>query len=329
MIKIPIIARLAILITFMMPAVSCGDLEIIDNETIEEYAEHYLRTYRELVEENCPTNLWNTLPFYNDYPYYVTATISTIHGTAMEFVPSDKEQFETRFVDERIEQAIFNDEEGSTGRPMFRVEGKWNRMSQFSANTTSGYFVDVTETGSLIVCNVWIDGIEYDYLILIKGSNAKRDWDNKVAATDARHYYEQDIIQAFVESEDFREFVARPELEEIAIEIIDKEKAGDYYTVGGFQAFTEDFENLYTTAKSYNITNEFTDSVYEFLKQQRAEIEYTRTWWDKYWMPLTISVIAGLIVAFIIFIFRRVATNRKSVRTTRTAKHRSKKRGKG
>lgn len=295
---------LAILALSVSPAVSANEKVIVTEQEIEEYAQAYLETYRDLVEQNMKSKYFQYFDFYESYPYRIEATISTTHGAALQFIPSEAEHFETRIVSEKIEQAIFKDKELSTGIPMFKIGGARWKLSDFSVVTNKGYFLEVPELCSVLIEKVRVDNVDYDHSILIQGSNLAEHWTKETADSYAQYYFKLDIPDAFVKSEDFSKILAYPELEKIALEIKNKRDKGEYNTVLGHLEFEEDIAELYNVAQKYGLASEI--DLDDFLK----EVERKPSFWQQnpFLTGLITCILSTLIVTgFIIFVTKKRA----------------------
>ena len=302
-------------------AVSANEDAIVTQKEIEEYAETYLKTYRDSVEYNMHPKYWEYFDFYENYPYHVVATISTTHGAALQFIPSEAEYFEIRMVSEKIEQAIFKDKdlniydiggsidytliiyEGPAGKPVFKIGGARWQLANFSVITNKGYFIEVPELCDVLIDEVMVDNIDYDYPILIKGSNLEEHWTTENATNDALYYFETDIPDAFVKSEDFRKILAYPELNEIALKIKDKRDKGEYNKELGEWEFKKDIAELLNVALEYGVSSEI--NLDDFLK----EVEEKPSFFERH--PFINGILSGIVVTIIFtkvfpFLFRYV-----------------------
>jgi hypothetical protein len=280
----------AVFLALILTVLPVSSKSYAEGEFLTQYAKTYISTYRELVEAHFSLDYRGNFDFYKNYPYHVIATISTTHGAALQFLPSSAEEFELKISTERIEQAIFKDAELSSGMPMFRIEGTGIRLLDFSVVTNKGYFVDVSESGSVLIENVRVDNVDYNYPILMKGSNREEDWSKESAIKDVLQFFRVGITTAIVTAEDFTKFLAYPELHDIAIKIINKDKAGKYNSEDGFFSFKKDYNELYITAEKHGLSNEFADEVYNFLKEQ----ETRPSWWEQH--PLATGILGGIVV---------------------------------
>ena len=287
---------------------------------MEDYANTYLITYKMLAQSVVSPEYWEHFDFYRDYPYRVEATISTVHGAALQLIPSEVSRFEAETVDTRIEQAIFKDEELSAGDPMFIAGGTGWSMSDFAVETNEGYFVEVPEGASGLIRDVWVDGVGYEHTIIIKGDNTKEPWSRRNATRDAEKYFRRDLLGAWESSEEFREMLATPELAGICSDIIRRRESGYYDTDFGYWALDGDLRNLYATAESLGVGSEFVQRLYDF-----REIEEGRPSWANQhpvWIGLFCSVAGALLVLGLQRVWHAVRSSKR--RDSRKEHRRSK-----
>jgi len=271
-------------------------------------------------------------------------------------MPSDAESFETRIVSEQIEQSIFKDAdldihevgpvdytliiyEGPAGKPMFKSGGARWKMGNFSVITNKGYFVEVPEFSYVLIDKVMVDNIDYDYPILIKGSNREQYWTKEIAADDAQYYFTVDFLsqlppgalEAFLITEDFKLSFAYPKLKELAQKIVDKQHSGEYSDeYGGFLEREKDFAELFAAAQESGVDKEFCERLFSFLKEEKEK----PSWWER--NPLLTGVIAGVIGTLIVskaipfffkFVRKRYAERKRKRINIKRSETKKKKRG--
>jgi hypothetical protein len=281
---------------------------IISNSDIENYSQKYVKTYKDLTETYIHPDNRTYLEFYKDNPYKVRAIISTSHGAGLDFIPSKMGSSNLEITNKAIENYIFNgsvsdynhfgvyfDYENATiinlgkgNSPAF-VMHLDTSIKNIAIKSEGRPFIRVLENGSVLIQNILIGKIYYNYII-IKGSNRKKDWTEQIALDDALYYFKADLIDAFTESEDFRKYLAMPELSDIANKILERKKNG-YYT--NYLLYENDFQDLYETTKKYNIPNKFADDIYHFNEDQN-EIP---SWWEQYDL---LGIIRDIVLAIII-----------------------------
>lgn len=306
------------LVLALLPIVSCKKSVVVTGAVMEDYAQTYLTDYSNLLQEHIHPNYWEYFAFYENY--HVIATISTVHGAALEFKSSEYELFEVRTVNEKIEQAIFKDKDlniydvgpvdytlfiftGSAGTLIISVEGTLS-VRNIVFITNKGYFLDVSETGIVLTEGIIVDNIVYYHPILIKGSNRENNWTKEIATEDALRYFVADIPDAFlgdafVVSEEFRKLIAYPELERIAKRLIEKRDKGEYGKENGYLEFERDFNELYETAKRYGLSSEFAENIYNFLKEEKEE-QGKPSFWERYLYPILASVFGSALLTLLI-----------------------------
>jgi hypothetical protein len=219
-------------------------------------------TYKTLVEKNVKSWHRTSFNFYQHFPYKIVATISRVNGVGIEFTPSNTKSFEARVVDERVETAIF-------------------KISPFR----------LTEEGALLLEDLSVQNVPC-YHTILKGSNRLENWSEKAAVNDASDHFRSAFMGAFVNSEEFRQFVASPELSKIAKRILEKFDQNKY--TDDFMEFKKDFAELYDIAEKYNIKREFADELYNFLEKKKN----WPTWAARHpvYFGLTITLIGGLLI---------------------------------
>ena len=280
---------------------------------MESYGKTFLRRYENLVQSKVLPAYQKHFSFFKKKPILIDASISTSHGAAVEFIPFEARKFRCRTVTTRIEQSVFPDKdlniskiEGDTSNatvliyggkpdPMFSISGNNSGFEKFSVITNKGWFLDLLETGSLRTKEISVDDISYPNMIIIKGSNRRNTWSRKAAKEDSLNAFYNDFSSAYVNSEEFREFVATPELTHIAKEIVAKQQDRKYEGEYGYLKLEEDIAELIAVADAHDIKHEFSNNIYEFVKEQP-------TWREKHWILCTL--ILTFLGVFLIWFFK-------------------------
>lgn len=289
--------------------ISCQKNSLVTSKELEKFATTYLKTYEKLLLKNIKPKYRKYIDFYNQYPYRIKATISATHGAALEFIPSSKQFFEMQKANKKIEHAIFIDEDISLDKQIIKdVAGIVIEISNLTFITKKGYFINVLETGSVLIKNVTVDEIDYDHAILIKGSNKRKYWTKKIARRDASGYFRSDLSLAFIMSEEFRKFVSIPKLSDTANKILEKQMNGEYSKEYGYLQREEDLEEFYNVAKKYGVSNKFADEIFNF----RKEVESRPSWLQRNLIGIIIiGIISSLIAYAIIALISKILKNRK------------------
>lgn len=281
---------------------------------METYGETYLRRYKHLVQSKVLPAYQKHFPFLKEKTFLIKAYISNSHGAAVEFIPSEEQKFQCQTVTARIERELFLDKDlniskieddtsnatfliynGKPG-PMFRISGKNITLTKFTAITNKGWFLNLLETGSLRIKEISVDNIVYPNTTIMKGSNRRKTWSRKAAEGDAIYCFFQDFWSAYFKSDEFREFVATPELTHIANRIIAKENANGYQGEYGYLVLQEDLAELNAAADAHGIKHEFAKNIYTFLKGQRS-------WRERHW--IICGVIIGVLTCCLIWVLKR------------------------
>lgn len=285
--------------------------KVVSNRQMGAYGKVFLRKYENLVQRKVRPAYRNYFQFVKEKPILIKASVSTSHGAAVEFVPSEVKKFECQTVTDKIEQTVFQGIDSNTlnsndnNRPKFTYSGEPGPMHNVSAKhigfvnlmfiTNKGWLFNISETGSVITKELIVDGINYPNMIIIKGSNRRSVWSHKEAKEDASHQFRVDFKIAYFGSEEFREFVATPGLTQIAKEIEAKQITGKYGGEDGYLEFKEDLDKLNTAADAHGIKHEFSNNLYEFVKAQPR-------WRER--NPFEFNVICGFLVILLIWFFK-------------------------
>jgi len=279
--------------------------KIVSDVQMEAYGKTFLRKYEDLVQSKVLPAYHKYFSFLKDKPFLIKATISNSHGAAIEFIPSEKQIFQSRNVEGQIEQEIFSDKDPTIlrakiesydhnevatinyiGTGSYFKLGKNSTVRNLAVNTPNGSFLELLEISSILTQGVLVNGIFYPNTINVKGSNRKDAWSRKVAKEDALYYFKLDSRDAYLNSEEFREFVANPELTRIANEIDAKYKSGKYGGEYGNLEFKEDMAELIAVTDAHGIKHEFAKNIYEFVKEQPS-------WRERHW------IICALMITFL------------------------------
>jgi len=230
--------------------------------------------------------------YFEDYanaPFIINAVISSTHGAAMELVPSGKVKFQCRMVAERIDQEIFPVNEASREYESIGVPINVTAKS-IGIRNLSVEGITVSETGSLRTKDVVVKGINYPNTIVIKGCNQIKSWSRKVAREDALGYFHSDLNFAYMFSEEFREFIATPELTDIAKTIHAKLQEGAYKVKYGYIEFRDDLAALIARATAHGINPAFAKSIYKFLEKDKS-------WFERH------IILSGILICTIFAVF--------------------------
>lgn len=273
---------------------------------LQVYSETYLRKYNGLVEKAAPLLYRNHFPDYTEGAFLINAIISSSHGAALEFIPSEDSKFQCRTVTNRIDQVVFPEKDPNTSKVLktksvienlgfpsvsgFRVSAKNISMTRLSIGE-----ILLFETGSLRTREIAVRGIDYLNTIIIKGRNQRKAWSRKEAKRDAMAFFRSDYKSAYLDSEEFRMLTATPELTKIAKEIISKREKGEYGGEQGFILFRQDLAILIAKATVHGINPEFAKSIYKFLEKEK-------TWFERH--PLLLTLIGCVIFAVLVWLFK-------------------------
>jgi cytoskeletal protein CcmA (bactofilin family) len=267
--------------------------KIVSAAQMESYGKTYLRKYKYLVHNKVLPAYQEYFSFLQDKSFLIKASISNSHGAAVEFIPSEAQKFQCQTIKNRIEQGIFSGKNLNTSSAV-EILGKHCFIKNISLTCEMGVPIKVSDNGSFRTKNIIVNDINYTNIIIIKGSNRRSDWNRKAAKEDALNDFRVDLHDSYSHSEELREFVAMPELTNIAKEIIAKESAGAYRIEHGYLIFQDDLAKLNAAADAHDIKHDFAKSIYTFLKGQPS-------WRERHWIifPLMFTFLGVFLGVFL------------------------------
>ena len=235
--------------------------------------------------------------------------ISSDHGAAIQLVPSQEEEFQCHIVSDEIGQAVFapRSARASAVEPDtnglgddFRIIAEDIALVRLNVRS-----IRVFETGSVITKEMIVHGTPYPNTMIVKGSNQRRCWGARAARADARRSFQLDLISAYLFSQEFREFVAAPELTNIVQNIVAKRNKGLYAGRYGYIQFRDDLATLVAKAKAYGTSAEFATSIYDFLENEKP-------WYERHWIlsGLVVSAIVAILGLILKLIYRKFVPKR-------------------
>jgi hypothetical protein len=265
------------------------------------YGKVFLRKYENLVQRKVRPAYQKYFQFLKGKPILINASISTSHGAAVEFIPSEVHKFQCQTVTTRIEHAVFPNKNSSISgiedfaksNPGFRVSAKLFGLKNYRIVTKNRPFVELMETGSFRTEEIVVDDIDYPNTIIIKGSNRRNAWSRKAAKEEALSDFRGDFFFAYHEREDFREFVATPKLTLMAKEIDAKEKDGGYGGEYGCLEKEEDIAKFNEAADALGVSHKRAEKVYKHVKAQPR-------WRER--NPTVFNVICGVVGGFLVIL---------------------------
>lgn len=280
----------------------------------KDFAEAFLDAYVQQVEDYFRPKYREYFDFYRKSPFRIYATISNVHGAAIEFVPSNESLFAYREVEQRIEETIFPyidlnitsvDAENATvlifqgGEPSeacIAVEGEGNMISNMVIITNKRHFIDVETSGSVLLSNVNVDGIVYN-MVIIKGSNKPDSWTKQVAEAEANRIFESDLFQAFNQSIEIREYIAYPILKELIEQVVWKHHHADEIGYDMLQ-YHEDLTVIRDIAvNTYHLNSTFVDEILDWIE---SKYQLEPQWWEVPPWSWLLGAIAGFFVTLIL-----------------------------
>lgn len=259
---------------------------VLSREDMETYAQVFLDSYNGELEDSFRQQFRKYFPLYSGHHLHINATISNIHGVALEFSPSNSQAFDFKTTDRQVESAVFKYVDlditsvaNSTGYKVVIYTGParydaFITITSFSHAffsdtifvTNKASFTKVAEGGELFLSNVIVDKIHFHALIM-RRSNELDVWTAEQAKNDAHRFFENDLYRAFNQSEEVREYVAYPELRQLLEQIVWKYLHADEIGYDLFD-FREDLAKVRDLARDkYHVSTEFVDELLDYLEK--------------------------------------------------------------
>ena len=262
----------------------------------------------------------NFRPEYREYfdlyanPTYINVTVSSTHGAAVEFFPSNESIFDFRTTEQRIESAVFPDVDlnitsidvdatvfvwqGKPSHPMIIFNGTGSGFIDIIFITNKGHLLDLGIGGSLFFFSVNVDG-RYYYILLIKGSNTPNAWTSYSAKEEAKKqaktFFEHDVFRAFNQSEEIREYMVYPILEELIRQIVWKHQHADDIGYDMLQ-YKEDLARVRDLAvNTYHLNSSFVDEILAWLEDIYPEPPPEPLWEKAPYSWILAAIIGGLV----------------------------------
>jgi len=324
----------AILLSFssLVLVVSSSHLNTgaLSKEDMEIYAQAFLESYDKELKDNFRPQVRKYFPFYSDHLYYINATISSVHGAALEFIPWDREVYEFETINSQLEPAIFKyvnlgitRVNNSAGYKVIISHGLSpfgafitirSHAHVFFANiifvTNEACYIDVKEGGELFLSNVIVDEKHFHTLIM-RGSNEPNNWTIAQAKIDAHRFFEEHLYRAFNQSEEFREYLAIPELSQLLEPIIWKHLHEEEYDL---IAFKEDLAKVRELARDkYHLNTEFVDELLDYLEKKAMTPSPPPPWEVAPWSWILAGLVGVALTAIAAKVYKRLKPARKKL----------------
>lgn len=339
-----LVAALISLSSFVLTTSSySASSDVISREGMETYVQAFLDTYNIELEDNFRPQFRDLFPFFSDFTYCKNATISNTRGAVLEFSPWNQEIFDYKTINTRVESTIFKyidldttsvvnstgykvviytGDDPVPGLPFITINPNSHVIfSNIIFVTNRASFTEVKEGGELFLSNVIVDGRHFHTLIM-RGSNELSAWTTEQAEIDAHRFFEIHLYRAFNQSEEFREFLAIPELSQLLEEMIQKHLYDEEYDLSAFQ---EDLEEVRELAREkYHISTEFVDDLLDYL-EKIALAPSPLPWWEVApWSWILGALVSIVVTAIVMYIYRRMRKKSKKEKRSRTARGRRK-----
>lgn len=307
----------------------------LSEEDMKTYMQTFLANYNKELEENFRPQFRKYFPFYWDYQYYINATISNVHGAALEFTPWDHEVFESNTIDTRVEPTVFEyvdlnitsvanstgytvviytGEPSIHGLPFITIKAYSHVFfSDTIFVTNKASFVEAAEGGELFLSNVIVDGRLFHTLIM-RGSNELSAWTAEQAENDAHRFFESDLYWAFNRSEEVREYIAYPELRQLLEEIVWKRLHAEKIGYDLFD-FKEDLAKVRDLARDkYYVSTEFVDELLDYLMKIAMTPSPPPPWEVAPWSWIFAGLVGVALTAIAAKVYKRLKPARKKLK---------------
>lgn len=308
--QVALVVTYCVMLAFFAVSSNQG-LRHMTEEDVQDYAEAFLKAYLQQVEDNFRSEYREYFDFYANSPYKINATLSSTHGAAVEFVPSNESLFDFRTTEQRIELTVFPDVDlnitsldvnatvfiwgDEPSQAMFVINGTGNELRNIIFITNKGHFLDLGIGGSVLLLNVNVDG-RYYYVMMTKGSNMPNSWTENLAKEDAMGLFEGDLFRAFNQSEEVRKYMAYPILEELISQIVWKHQHAKEVGYDLLQYY-EDLAKVRDLAvNTYHLNSTFVDEILNWLE----DIYPKQAWWKVAPYSWILAAIVGVPVAIVL-----------------------------
>jgi hypothetical protein len=175
--------------------------------------------------------------------------------------------------------------------------------------TNEGIFVEMGGQGSLLLLNVKVNERPY-FAMMIRGSNTANSWSDEAAKEDALDLFKYDLFNAFNKSEEVREYMAYPLLEQMLSQIEWKHQNAQQIGYDYIQE-REDLQKVRDLAvNTYHLNSTFVDEILNWLETQYPK----QSWWE---VAPSSWIIGGIVssvvgIPFALLIEKKVNSNNKT-----------------
>jgi len=283
-IKPNVLLSLLIISFFALPEThivnSQSSTEIVTPKDIRDYLSEFFKVFNKQLEFRFGLN---SSSYFENLYYKIYVTISTTHGVAIEFFPSNKSEAYFIITEKRIKTAVFPDLKFKITPPnldstIFTWTGKPNETMFDVGNSTDvilknliivtnkGQFIKLGSKGEVYLYDITVDGRYYHALIL-RGSNTKDCWTRDNAKKDAEELLKYKSFYGFKQAETIKEYMAYPVFVELLSPILWKQyNAKDIgYTLIQFENEMNEIRRL--AVDTYHLDRNYADRIYAWLEK--------------------------------------------------------------
>jgi hypothetical protein len=286
--------------------------EVSESE-LARFSKIFQREYIGLVERRIDERFQPNFQFYSEKPYNTQIVKSQAKGIGLIFVSSDSPGYTYRTTPLEIEADIFpcrilSEEQRSlkvletvlvcaTNSSCYVVRTPYITVDSIEFLTSGKEWLEVIDSGSITTKNIVVDKVPYSHLIKIKASKLRKAWTRDEAEREAQKLYMTEFWSLFNALEGFREYIAYPELEEMATSIQENQRYNPNYTLLDFD---QDFERFVLTAiRKYGVQDAFVERIYSYVKERgtlRKKLfvfHYTSNWYYTLISSVTIVLVSS------------------------------------
>jgi hypothetical protein len=288
---------------------------------IKNYSNYFYNYYSEYVSINLLKHdkeiidYRNHFPFYKNKPYKINILISSKKGASVEYIPNSTLLIVFNHTNEIIEKSILNtskyDYSSKTDEcknsAIILANKTMNMLSSFAIDTNGACFVNIKNDSGVILKNIDIDGVKHNNYLIIKSGNKKKNWSRSEAKNDSYFLYTSELVDAILNSSEFRQYFYMPKLKKIADEIVSNENKGFYKDTYGLLFLEKDIKRLKDIAAENNIDTSYADKLLETVRK------YEKPWNEEHpWIfNIAIGVIVAILISFGVALFNKLFRRNK------------------
>jgi hypothetical protein len=284
----PIAFVILMTILFIVTIFFSGHKHLSDKD-MEKYITEFTHSYHNLVLDAVPSSARTQMLLEKKYDYYII--ISKQRGAIVQFTENGTGAITVDYSDKRVEEALVNhlgylvlgnlSQCGGFKLPYRCVQCRtdYNYLGKgcFVVKTDQIYLQGnimhngsyvIGDNSSLFAYNTTQMNTSIHFLIM-KDANTKQGWSIDNAINDSHFVFFATFPSYLVNTQEFREYLAMPEIDAIAKEIVEREATGQYWNDALLSE--RDMDRLSEKAQELNVSGEFAQRIYEMNKESRIQ----------------------------------------------------------